>query len=84
MTVRSTHRCWARASWLETAGRSDLTNYVSWGAAIAVTIGPTGGAGQFPGQDKIVGREAIAQMKGREMGIDPLRERLGLAAREAA
>ena len=65
-------------------GRSDLTNYVSWGAAIAVTIGPSGGAGQFPGQDKIVGRDAIAQMKGREMGIDPLRKRLGLAARAAA
>src|ERR1700694_4840327 len=65
-------------------GRSDLTNYVSWGAAIPGPLGPTGGAGQFPGQDKIVGRDAIAQMKGREMGIDPLRERLGLAARAAA
>jgi NADH dehydrogenase FAD-containing subunit len=65
-------------------GRSDLTHYESWGVAIAVPIGPTGGAGQFPGQDKILGREAIAQMKGRELGIDPLRERLGLAARAAA
>jgi apoptosis-inducing factor 2 len=65
-------------------GRSDLTHYKSWGVAIAVPIGPSGGAGQFPGQDKILGREAIAQMKGRELGVDPLRERLGLAARAAA
>ena len=65
-------------------GRSDLTNYVSWGAAIAVTIGPTGGAGQFPGQDEIAGRETIAEMKGRELGIDQLRERFGLATPAAA
>src|ERR1700730_5787992 len=65
-------------------GRSDLTPYESWGVGIAVPIGPSGGAGQFPGQDTILGREASAQMKGREMGVGPLRERLGLAAREAA
>ncbi len=47
-------------------GRSDLTHYESWGVAIAVPIGPTGGAGQFPGQDEIVGSETIAEMKGRE------------------
>jgi apoptosis-inducing factor 2 len=60
-------------------GRSDLTHYESWGVAIAVPIGPTGGAGQFPGQDEILGLEAIAEMKGRELGVDPLRERFGLA-----
>jgi len=49
------------------------------GVAIAVPIGPNGGAGQFLGQDKILGREAIAEMKGREMGVDRLRERFGLA-----
>jgi apoptosis-inducing factor 2 len=65
-------------------GRSDLTRYESWGAAIAVTIGPTGGAGQFPGQDKILGREAIAEMKGRALGVERLRERFGLATPAAA
>jgi NADH dehydrogenase FAD-containing subunit len=65
-------------------GRSDLANYTSWGVAIAVPIGPTGGAGQFPGQDEIAGREAIADMKGREMGVDQLRERFGLATPVAA
>jgi apoptosis-inducing factor 2 len=60
-------------------GRSNLTDYESWGVAIAVPIGPTGGAGQFPGQDEIAGRETIAEMKGRELGVDQLRERFGLA-----
>ena len=36
-------------------GRSDLAHYESMGVAIAVPIGPTGGAGQFPGHDEIVG-----------------------------
>src|ERR1700685_3909881 len=48
-------------------GRSDLADYVSMGVAIAVPIGPTGGAGQFPGQDEIVGRETISEVKGRDM-----------------
>jgi hypothetical protein len=60
-------------------GRSDLTDYQSVGAAIVVPIGPTGGAGQFPGQDEIVGREVIAQVKGRDMMVDRFRERFGLS-----
>jgi apoptosis-inducing factor 2 len=44
-------------------GRSDLVHYESMGVAIAVPIGPTGGAGQFPGQDEIVGPETIADVK---------------------
>jgi NADH dehydrogenase FAD-containing subunit len=59
-------------------GRSGLTDYKSWGVAIAVPIGPNGGAGQFPGEDEIVGPETIAEMKGREMGVARLRERFGL------
>ena len=35
----------------------ELTSYESMGVGIAVPIGPTGGAGQFPGQDELVGRE---------------------------
>ena len=61
-------------------GRSDLVPYESWGVAIAVPIGPTGGAGQFPGQDEVVGRETIAEMKGREMGVGRFSELFGLAA----
>src|ERR1700730_8916018 len=60
-------------------GRSDLTHYEPWGVAIAVPIGPTGGAGQFPGQDDVVGRETIAEMKGRELGVGRLSELFGLA-----
>jgi NADH dehydrogenase FAD-containing subunit len=65
-------------------GRSELTHYESWGVAIAVPIGPAGGAGQFPGQNGILGREAIAEMKGREMGVERLRERFGLVIPVAA
>jgi NADH dehydrogenase FAD-containing subunit len=61
-------------------GRSDLAHYKSWGVAIAVPIGPNGGAGQFPAKDEIEGREATAERKGREMGVERLRERFGLAA----
>jgi apoptosis-inducing factor 2 len=65
-------------------GRSDLAHYKSWGVAIAVPIGPNGGAGQFPGEDEIAGRETIAERKGREMGVERLRERFGLATPAAA
>ena len=59
-------------------------HYKSWGVAIAVPIGPNGGAGQFPGEDEIAGRETIAERKGREMGVERLRERFGLATPAAA
>jgi hypothetical protein len=58
---------------------SDLTHYESLGVAIAVPIGPSGGAGQFPGQDEIVGRETISERKGREVGVDQVSELFGLA-----
>jgi NADH dehydrogenase FAD-containing subunit len=60
-------------------GRSDLAPYASMGVAIAVPIGPTGGAGQFPGQDQIVGSETISQVKGRDMMVDQFGELFGLA-----
>jgi hypothetical protein len=50
------------------------------GPGIGVTIGSTGGAGQFPGQDDIVGREVIAEVKGRDMMVDRFGELFGLAA----
>jgi NADH dehydrogenase FAD-containing subunit len=61
-------------------GRSDLAHYKSWGVAIAVPFGPNGGSGQFPGEEGIAAREVIAERKGREMGIERLRERFGLTA----
>jgi NADH dehydrogenase FAD-containing subunit len=61
-------------------GRSDLTPYESMGVAIAVPIGPTGGAGQFPGQDEVVGRETIAEVKGRDLMVDRFSELFALAA----
>jgi apoptosis-inducing factor 2 len=61
------------------AGSSELVDYESMGTAIVVPIGPTGGAGQFPGQDEIVGREVVAEVKGRDMMVDPFAALFGLA-----
>jgi apoptosis-inducing factor 2 len=61
------------------AGGVELEDYVSIGAAIVIPIGPEGGAGQFPGQDEIVGREVVSEMKGRHMGVDRYAELFGLA-----
>jgi NADH dehydrogenase FAD-containing subunit len=64
-------------------GRSDLAHYESVGVAIAVPIGPTGGAGQFPGQDGIVGSETISEVKGRDLMVDQFGELFGLATSTA-
>jgi NADH dehydrogenase FAD-containing subunit len=61
------------------SGSTELVDYESMGIGIAVPIGPSGGAGQFPGQDEIVGREVISEMKGRHMGVDPIAELFNLA-----
>jgi NADH dehydrogenase FAD-containing subunit len=63
-----------------TEERSDLSDYESMGVAIVVPIGPTGGAGQFPGQDDIVGSETISEVKGRELMVDRFSELFGIAA----
>jgi apoptosis-inducing factor 2 len=60
-------------------GGAELADYVSMGTGIAVPIGPTGGAGQFPGQDHIVGREVISAAKGRDMMVDRFAALFGLA-----
>jgi apoptosis-inducing factor 2 len=52
------------------SGGVDLVDYESMGPAIVVPIGPAGGAGQFPGQDEIVGREVVSEVKGRDMMVD--------------
>jgi len=60
-------------------GQFDLAEYESMGVAIAVPIGPSGGAGQFPGQDQIVGRETISEVKGRDLMVDQFGEVFGLS-----
>jgi apoptosis-inducing factor 2 len=65
-------------------GRSDLARYESMGVAIAVPIGPAGGAGQFPGQDEVVGRETISEVKGKGMMVDQFGEFLGLSSSTAS
>jgi len=64
-------------------GETDLAEYQSMGVAIAVPIGPTGGAGQFPGQDEIVGPETIAEVKGRDLMVDRYGAFFGLAVAAA-
>jgi NADH dehydrogenase FAD-containing subunit len=64
-------------------GETDLAEYRSMGVGIAVPIGPTGGAGQFPGQDTIVGPETIAEVKGRDLMVDRYGEFFGLATAAA-
>jgi apoptosis-inducing factor 2 len=60
-------------------GRSDLADYQPMGVAIVVPIGPTGGAGQFPGHDEVIGRETVAEVKGRDLMVDRFTELFGLA-----
>lgn len=61
------------------SGAEELTSYERFPPAIALPLGPAGGAGQFPGQDGIVGAETVAEVKGRHMMVGGLAEVLGLA-----
>jgi NADH dehydrogenase FAD-containing subunit len=62
------------------SGSSELVAYESMGPAIVIPIGPTGGAGQFPGQNEVVGREVVSEVKGRDMMVDRFAALFGLAA----
>jgi NADH dehydrogenase FAD-containing subunit len=62
------------------AGSGELESYSRWPAAIAVPLGPEGGAGQLPGGDGIAGPEVIAEIKGRAMGVGRLAEMFDAAA----
>jgi NADH dehydrogenase FAD-containing subunit len=61
-------------------GRPELVDYQSMGPAIAVPIGPYGGAGQFPGQDEIVGRDVISEAKGRDLMVERFGDLFKLAS----
>ena len=65
------------------ASGGDLVDYQPMGPAIAIPLGTEGGAGQFPGQDGIVGSEVIANAKGRDMMVQPFAELFGLAVAAA-
>jgi NADH dehydrogenase FAD-containing subunit len=51
-------------------GGGELTSYERYPTAIAIPLGPNGGAGQLPGQDEIAGADVIAELKGRDMLVD--------------
>ncbi|HEX4218313.1 MAG TPA: FAD-dependent oxidoreductase, partial [Acidimicrobiales bacterium] len=61
------------------ANGSELTTYQPVGPVIVVPIGPLGGAGQFPGQDEIVGPDVVSEVKGRDMMVDKFQELFSLA-----
>jgi apoptosis-inducing factor 2 len=61
------------------SGSPELADYQPAGPGIGIPIGPTGGAGQFPGRSEIVGREVIADVKGRHMMVDRFTQLFGLA-----
>ncbi|MEV4532657.1 FAD-dependent oxidoreductase [Asanoa sp. NPDC049518] len=52
-------------------GEGELRQYVPGPMAIAVPLGPNGGAGQLPGMDGIAGAEMIAGLKGQTMLVEP-------------
>jgi NADH dehydrogenase FAD-containing subunit len=69
----------AAANILALVDGGELQQFVSSGPAIAVPIGPNGGAGQFPGRDDIVGPEVISEVKGQALNVDRFAERFNLA-----
>jgi NADH dehydrogenase FAD-containing subunit len=51
---------------------TELAPYERYPTVIAIPLGPEGGAGQLPGQDGIAGAAAIAELKGRDLGMERL------------
>lgn len=69
----------AAANILATIDGGELQTFTPTGPAIAVPIGPDGGAGQFPGQDEIAGPRVISEVKGQALNVDRFAERFHLA-----
>ena len=61
-------------------GEEQPAPYEQMPPAIAVPIGPDGGAGQFPGQEGVIGPEVVSEIKGRTMMVDRFRQTFGLDA----
>ncbi|GGP07363.1 FAD-dependent oxidoreductase [Nonomuraea glycinis] len=51
-------------------GEGGPAAYEPWPTLLVVPLGPEGGAGQFPGQDDIVGPNVVADVKGRAMLVE--------------
>ena len=51
-------------------GEGEQASYSRHAPAIAIPLGPEGGAGQFPGVDGVASAEMISQRKGRDMMVD--------------
>jgi apoptosis-inducing factor 2 len=64
-------------------GGRDLAAYQPSGVGILIPMGPTGGAGQFPGEEGIVGPDTVSEIKGRDMNVDLFVEFFGLTDRVA-
>src|SRR5260370_30529723 len=58
-------------------GDNDLAVHEPFGPAIVVPIGPDGGSGQLPGQEELMSREMVANLKGRDLGVDRFDETFG-------
>jgi NADH dehydrogenase FAD-containing subunit len=59
-------------------GEGNLEAFEPPPPAIVVPLGPAGGAGQLPGADEVAGPEAVSEIKGRHMMVDPVAAGLGL------
>ena len=65
-------------------GEGEQTTYTRFPPAIAIPLGPEGGAGQFPGSDGIAGAELVAERKGRDMLVDRFEQLFNAGAAVAA
>jgi NADH dehydrogenase FAD-containing subunit len=55
-------------------GEGEQATYTRFPPAIAIPLGPEGGAGQFPGFDGVVPAEVVAERKGRDMLVGRYQE----------
>jgi NADH dehydrogenase FAD-containing subunit len=58
-------------------GDNDLAIHEPFGPAIVVPIGPDGGSGQLPGQEELMSRDMVANLKGRDLMVDRFGETFG-------
>jgi apoptosis-inducing factor 2 len=59
-------------------GRGELVEAQVAPPAIILPLGPDGGAGQRPDQEQLLGPEAVAEIKGRDLMIDRFAEKMGV------
>ncbi|MGI8827904.1 MAG: FAD-dependent oxidoreductase [Chloroflexota bacterium] len=59
-------------------GQGELLEALVAPPAIVLPLGPEGGAGQRANQEELLGPEAVAEIKGRDMMVDRYAEKLGV------